>query len=96
MTADKWRLSTFIRCFSPLQGATQQVQQPPDAQPDVALLCARIEALEQRIEVLEAQNKLLRDEVEAGRAEKKQLLEVITKGLLTAPKKRRKGKKKGR
>ena len=53
---------------------------------DVAILQARIEALE-------AQNRLLRDEVEAGRAEKKQLLEVISRGLLPAPKKR---KKKGR
>ena len=54
---------------------------------DVAILQARIEALE-------AQNRLLRDEVETGRAEKKQLLEVISRGLLEAPKKKR--KKKGR
>ena len=53
---------------------------------DVAILQARIEALE-------AQNRLLRDEVETGRAEKKQLLEVISRGLLEAPKKKRKKKK---
>ena len=57
---------------------------------DVAILQARIEALE-------AQNKLLRDEVQTGREEKAKLLDVISRGLLEAPKnKRRKGKKKGR
>ena len=57
---------------------------------DVALLQARIEALE-------AQNRLLRDEVQAGREEKAKLLNVISQGLLERPKtKRRKGKKKGR
>ena len=58
--------------------------------PDIALLQARIEALE-------AQNKLLRDEVETSREEKAKLLDVITQGLLKPPKnKHRKGKKKGR
>ena len=57
---------------------------------DVALLQARIEALE-------AQNRLLRDEVQVGREEKAKLLDVISQGLLEGPKdKRRKGKKKGR
>ena len=57
---------------------------------DVAILQARIEALE-------TQNKLLRDEVQAGREEKAKLLDVISQGLLKAPKnKHRKGKKKDR
>ena len=57
---------------------------------DVALLQARIEALE-------AQNRLLRDEVQADREEKAKLLDVISQGLLEGPKnKRKKGKKKGR
>ena len=57
---------------------------------DVAILQARIEALE-------AQNRLLRDEVQTGREEKAKLLDVISRGLLEEPKgKRRKGKKKGR
>ena len=57
---------------------------------DVALLQARIEALE-------AQNRLLRDEVQASREEKAKLLDVISQGLLEGPRsKRRKGKKKGR
>ncbi len=56
---------------------------------DVALLQARIEALE-------AQNRLLQDEVQVGREEKAKLLDVISRGLLEAPKaKHRKGKKKG-
>ena len=57
---------------------------------DIAILQARIEALE-------AQNRLLRDEVQASREEKAKLLEVISQGLLEGPKtKRRKGKRKGR
>ena len=57
---------------------------------DVALLQARIEALE-------AQNRLLRDEVQASREEKAKLLDVIRQGLLEGPKtKRRKSKKKSR
>ena len=57
---------------------------------DVALLQARIEALE-------AQNRLLRDEVQAGREEKAKLLDVISRGLLERPKpRRRKSKKKDR
>ena len=57
---------------------------------DVALLQARIEALE-------AQNRLLQDEVQASREEKAKLLDVISQGLLEGPKtKHRKGKKKGR
>ena len=57
---------------------------------DVAILQARIEALE-------AQNKLLRDEVQADREEKAKLLDVISRGLLEGPKgKHGKGKKKDR
>ena len=57
---------------------------------DVVLLQARIEALE-------AQNRLLRDEVQAGSEEKAKLLGVISRGLLEGPKNRhRKGKKKDR
>ena len=57
---------------------------------DVAILQARIEALE-------AQNRLLRDEVQTGREEKAKLLDVISRGLLEGPKgKRRKSKKKSR
>ena len=57
---------------------------------DIAILQARIEALE-------AQNRLLQDEVQTGREEKAKLLDVISQGLLEGPKgKRRKGKKKGR
>ena len=57
---------------------------------DVAILQAKNEALE-------AQNKLLWDEVQAGREEKAKLLDVISRGLLEAPKgKHRKSKKKGR
>ena len=89
----KWRLSTLIRCFGSPRGATQQAQQL-DAQLDVVVLCARIEALERRIEVLERENALLRDEVEAGRAREVKLLDVVSRGLRKASKgKRRKGKK---
>ena len=72
-----------------LVGPTTQSDVVGPTSLDVALLQARIEALE-------AQNKLLRDEVQAGREEKAKLLDVISQGLLEGPKaKRRKGKKKG-
>ena len=74
-------------------GTVGYTTQPDVASPtplDVALLQARIEALED-------QNKLLRDEVQASREEKAKLLDVISQGLLKGPKtKHRKGKKKGR
>ena len=73
-----------------LVGQTTQPSVATPTPPDVAILQAKIEALE-------AQNKLLRDEVQASRSEKAKLLDVITRGLLEAPKgKRKKGKKKGR
>jgi len=56
-----------------------------------------IALLQAKIESLEAQNRLLRDEVQAGREEKAKLLDVISRGLLEGPKSRhRKGKKKDR
>ena len=74
-------------------GAVGPTTQPNVASPtllDVALLQAKIEALE-------TQNKLLRDEVQTSREEKAKLLDVISRGLLEAPKiKHRKSKKKGR
>ena len=73
-----------------LVGSTTQSDVVSPTSLDVALLQARIEALE-------AQNRLLRDEVQVGREEKAKLLDVISQGLLEGPKtKRRKGKKKGR
>ena len=73
-----------------LVGPTTQLNVVSPAPLDVAILQARIEALE-------AQNSLLRDEVQAGREEKAKLLDVISRGLLEGPKnKRRKGKKKRR
>ena len=69
-------------------GHTTQSNVVSPASLDVAILQARIEALE-------AQNRLLWDEVQAGREEKAKLLNVISRGLLEAPRnKRRKGKKK--
>ena len=66
-------------------------------QPDVVTPTPHnIALLQAKIESLEAQNSLLRDEVQAGREEKAKLLDVISRGLLEGPKsKRRKGKKKG-
>ena len=81
--------SELTRVYGPVRPTTQSnvVSSTPL---DVALLQARIEALE-------AQNRLLRDEVQAGREEKAKLLDVITQGLLGAPKsKRRKDRKKDR
>ena len=71
-------------------GSTTQSDVVSSTPLDVAILQARIEALE-------AQNRLLRDEVQTGREEKAKLLDVISRGLLEEPKsKRRKGKKKDR
>ena len=81
--------SELARVYGPV-GHTTQFDVVSSTPPDVALLQARIEALE-------AQNRLLRDEVQTGREEKAKLLDVISRGLLEGPKsKRRKGKKKGR
>ena len=76
----------LIRVFGPLQGATEQTQQDATAQ-DVALLQARIDALER-------ENRLLRDEVEASRARESKLLDVVSRGLLEAPKKKKKKRRK--
>ena len=81
--------SELTRVYSPVGLATQSDVVSP-APLDIALLQARIEALE-------AQNRLLRDEVQAGREEKAKLLDVISQGLLEIPKPgRRKSKKKDR
>ena len=78
----------LMRVFGPLQDAAEQPQQS-NAQQDVALLRARIDALER-------ENTLLRDEVQASRERENKLLDVVSQGLLERPKgKRRKGKKKG-
>ena len=80
--------SELQRVFGPLQSTTKPIRQR-DAPQDVALLRARIEALER-------ENGLLRDEIQAGRARESKLLDVVSHGLLEGPKtKRRKGKKKG-
>ena len=77
------------RVYSAVGHITQSDVVSPTPQ-DIALLQAKIESLE-------AQNRLLRDEVEAGREEKAKLLDVISQGLLEAPKsKRRKDKRKSR
>ena len=81
--------SELARVYGAVRHTTQSdvVSSTPQ---DVALLQAKIESLE-------AQNRLLRDEVQAGREEKAKLLDVISQGLLEGPKiKRRKGKKKDR
>ena len=78
----------LARVYGPV-GPTTQSDVVSSTPLDVAILQARIEALE-------AQNRLLWDEVQAGREEKAKLLDVISRGLLEGPKiKRRKGKKKG-
>ena len=67
-------------------GPTTQPDVGNPTPPDVAVLQAKIESLE-------AQNRLLRDEVQAGREEKAKLLDVISQGLLEGPKGKRKKKK---
>ena len=74
------------RVFGPLQSTTKPTGQY-DASEDVALLQARINALER-------ENRLLRDEIQASREHESKLLDVMSQGLLKAPKtKRRKGKR---
>ncbi len=81
--------SELSRVYGAVAQTTQSDVVSPTS-PDVAILQTRIEALE-------AQNRLLRDEVQTGREEKAKLLDVISQGLLEAPKsKHRKSKKKGR
>ena len=81
--------SELTRVYGPSGHTTQSNVVSPTSL-DIVLLQARIEALE-------AQNRLLQDEVQVGREEKAKLLDVISRGLLEGPKtKRRKGKKKGR
>ena len=85
----KMDTSELQRVFGPLQDTTKPTGQH-DAPQDVALLQTRIDALER-------ENGLLRDEIQASRARESKLLDVVSQGLLEAPKgKRRKGKKKDR
>ena len=80
--------SELQRVFGPLQGTTEPTGQY-DAQQDVALLHTRIDALEREI-------TLLRDEVQASRERESKLLDVVSRGLLGGSRgRRRKGKKKG-
>ena len=80
--------SELQRVFGPLQGATKLTGQH-DTPQDVVLLHARIDALER-------ENALLRDEVQASRERESKLLDVVSRGLLEGLKtKHRKGKKKG-
>ena len=80
--------SELTRVYGPV-GPTAQSDVVIPTPLDIALLQARIEALE-------AQNRLLRDEVQVSREEKAKLLDVISQGLLEGPKtKHRRGKKKG-
>ena len=81
--------SELARVYGTVGQTTQSDVASPTPQ-DIALLQAKIESLE-------AQNRLLRDEVEIGREEKTKLLDVISQGLLEGPRdKRRKGRKKDR
>ena len=81
--------SELVRVYGTVGQTTQSDVASPTPQ-DVTLLQAKIESLE-------AQNRLLQDEVQASREEKVKLLDVISQGLLEGPKsKRRKGKKKSR
>ena len=81
--------SELSRVYGAVGQTTQSNAVNPTPQ-DIALLQAKIESLE-------AQNRLLWNEVETSREEKAKLLDVISQGLLEAPQtKRRKGKKKGR
>jgi hypothetical protein len=53
--------------------------------------------LQARIDALERENGLLRDEIQASRERENKLLDVVSQGLLEGPKdKHRKGKRKGR
>ena len=81
--------SELQRVFGLLQSTTKPTRQD-DAPQDVALLQTRIDALER-------ENGLLRDEIQASREREGKLLDVVSQGLLEGPKsKRGKGKKKDR
>ena len=81
--------SELQRVFRPLQSATKPTRQY-DTSEDIALLQARIDALER-------ENGLLRNEIQASRERENKLLDVVSQGLLEGPKdKHRKGKRKGR
>ena len=81
--------SELQRVFGPLRSTTKPTGQYNTPQ-DVALLQARIDALER-------ENTLLRDEVQASRERESKLLDVVSQGLLEGPKtKHRKDKKKSR
>ena len=81
--------SELQRVFGPLQRATKPTRQY-DALEDVALLQVRINALER-------ENGLLRDEIQASRERESKLLNIVSQELLERPKtKHGKGKKKGR
>ena len=77
--------SELARVYSTV-GQTTQSDVASSTSQDIALLQAKIESLE-------AQNRLLRDEVQASREEKAKLLDVISRGLLEAPKSKRKKKR---
>ena len=80
--------SELTRVYGPVENTTQSDVVSPTPL-DVAILQTRIEALE-------AQNRLLRDEIQVSREEKAKLLDVISRGLLESSKiKCRKSKKKG-
>ncbi len=70
--------SELIRVYGPIRQTAQSNVGSPTSF-DVAILQARIEALE-------TQNRLLQDEVQASREEKAKLLDVISQGLLEGPK----------
>ena len=77
----------LMRVFGTVQDTTEQEQQSNTHQ-DAALLRVRIDALER-------ENTLLRDEVQTSREREIKLLDVLSRGLLEGPKgKRRRGKKK--
>ena len=81
--------SKLQRVFGPLQSTTKPIGQY-DAPEDVVLLQIRINALER-------ENGLLRDKIQANRERESKLLDVVSQGLLEAPKgKCRKGRKKDR
>ena len=78
--------SELQRVFGPLQSTTKPARQY-DSLEDVALLQTRIDALER-------ENALLRDEIQASRERESKLLDVMSQGILEGPKgKHRKRKK---
>ena len=85
--------SELLRCFGPLRGDV--VHNAPDN--DAQLLRAQIHALERENVLLRELVQASRDEVQASRERESQLLEAVPKARrLEGPKKRKKGRKKGR